>query len=177
MTQETLFENIKNHFQSIEICLQHHLRMPALILIYSGIDIFASLGRPADKDKATRKDYIEWCDRYLIPQGKISCTGIDLYAARCGVVHTYTMESDLSDQCKANEIVYAWGNRNPEDLQQVIDKAGFTQRVLHIETLAEVFRKGASAFLTELDGDSQKANLIVSRAGKLFKDNQKEFWR
>lgn len=177
MTQETLFENIENHFKSIEICLQNHLRMPALILIYSGIDIFASLRRPADKDKATRKDYIEWCDTYLIPQGKLSCTGIDLYAARCGVVHTYTMESDLSDNGRANEIVYAWGNRKPEDLQEVIDKAGFTQRVLHIETLAEVFREGASNFLYELDADSVCAGLVVSRAGKLFKDNQEEFWR
>ena len=177
MSQETLFENISNHFQAIEICLKNHFRMPALILIYSGIDIFASLGRPADKDKTTRKDYIRWCDNYLIPQGKVSCSALDLYAARCGVVHTYSMESSLSEEGKANEIVYAWGNRKPEDLQEVIDKVGFTQRVVHIETFAQAFREGASKFLAELDGDSEKADLVVSRAGKLFKDNQEEFWR
>ena len=150
--------------------------MPALILIYSGIDIFASIGRPADQAHTTIKDYIDWCDSYLIPQGKLSCSGVDLYAARCGVVHTYTMESSLSKEGKAREIVYAWGNGKPEDLQEIIDKASFTQRVVHIETLAEVFREGALNFLSELGADSERADLVVFRAGKLFKDQPKEFW-
>lgn len=175
LSKETLIENVSKHFQAIEVCLQNHLRMPALILIYSGIDIFASLGRPADKDNATRKDYIEWCENYIIPQGKISCSGVDLYAARCGVVHTYTMESSLSEEGKAKQIVYAWGNRKPDDLQEVIDKVGFTQRVIHIDILAEVFREGASIFLSELDSDPERAELVVSRAGKLFRDQPDEF--
>jgi hypothetical protein len=52
--------------------------MPALILIYAGIDIFASLARPKSKKKVTRKNFIEWCEKYIPPSGKLSCTGIDL---------------------------------------------------------------------------------------------------
>ena len=105
-----------------------------------------------------------------------SCSGVDLYAARCGVVHTYTMESSLSKEGKDREIVYAWGNGKPKDLQEIIDKASFTQRVVHIETLAEVFREGALNFLSELGADPERADLVVFRAGKLFKDQPKEFW-
>lgn len=172
MNKDALFENVARHFQAIELCLQNHCRMPALILIYSGIDIFASLARPKAKDKATRKDYIDWCEKYILPKGSLSCSAIDLYAARCEVVHTYTMESTLSEEGKANEIVYAWGNRKPEDLQKAIDSAGFTVRVIHIETLAQIFREGASDFLSELDDDPARAALVISRAGKLFKEQK-----
>ena len=105
MGHKALLENISRHNKAIDLCLSNHLRMPALILIYSGIDIMAALGRPRDKDEATRSDFIEWCDSFMLNGSELSCTAIDLYAARCGIVHTYTMNSRLSKQGKAKEIV------------------------------------------------------------------------
>ena len=177
MSKEALFENTGKHLKAIELCIESHCRMPALILIYTGIDIFASLARPKTKKKVTRQDYIEWCEKYILSSGNFSCTGIDLYAARCGVVHTYTMESQLSEEGKAREIIYAWGNREPEDLKGVLDTVGLTQLVIHIEALAGAFREGVAQFLSELDENKERAELVVKRSGKLFMDQPNEFWR
>ena len=177
MNKEALFDSIENHFKAIDLCIENHCRMPALILIYAGVDIFASLSRPDNKDKATRQDYIDWCEKYISPKSNLSCTGLDLYAARCGIVHTYTMESQLSEEGKARELIYAWGDRKPEDLQAVLDKVEFTQRVIHIETLSRSFREGVADFLSELENDNARAAMVIRRAGKLFKDQPDEFWR
>ena len=44
---------------------------------------------------------------------RFGVSGLDLYAARCGVLHTYTMDSRLSTEGKAKRILYAWGNDWP----------------------------------------------------------------
>ena len=41
MSQEIYVENIANLFVAIKHCLENKLFMPGLILLYSGIDIFA----------------------------------------------------------------------------------------------------------------------------------------
>jgi hypothetical protein len=177
MNNEALIENIERHLNAIDLCLKNHLRMPALILIYSGIDIFAALGRPAKKEFSTRKDFIEWCDRYMLQISGLSCSAIDLYAARCGIVHTYTMHSNLSKDGTAKEIIYSWGSQAPDPLQEVINMIGKPVYVIHIETLASKFKIGVMEFVSEVYKDQERLNLVLSRSSKLFKEQPKEFWR
>ena len=101
MSDSVLLHNIANHLRAIHLCLDNHLRMPALILIYSGIDIMAALSRPAAAEKVVRADYIAWAERYMRCQERLGVSGIELYAARCGVVHTATADSQLSNEGKA----------------------------------------------------------------------------
>lgn len=147
--------------------------MPALILIYSGIDIFASLSISKDKRKATRQDYIDWCNNYILSNRDLGCHGIDLYAARCSIVHTYTMNSNLSENGKATEIVYSWGKAEPDELQAKLDLAGLNACVVHLDTLAAALREGVTVFIEELEHDKSKADLVINRARKLFKDRPK----
>ena len=177
MSTEALFENTTRHIKAIDLCVENNLRMPALILVYSGIDIFAALNRPSGKEEGTRKDFKEWCERYLLSSGKLPCSAIDLYAARCGVVHTASSESRLSRNNEAAEIVYSWGNQSPEPLQKVLQSIGHTAHVIHVENLVDVFKKGVYRFLEEIGENENKVNIVVERAAKLFKDQPKEFWR
>lgn len=171
MLSDALNENIFNHISAIELCLKNHHRMPALILIYSGIDIFASLSCESGKNKATRSDFKEWCDKYLLPNYESECTAADIYAARCAIVHTYTSKSSLSESGGAREIVYAWGNRKPETLQQAIGLTTFKNTlVLHIDNLFEAFRVGVAAFLDEVNKQPELTNLVSERSRKLFKN-------
>ena len=124
MSEKSLQENIVAHLSSIELCLQHHYRMPALILIYSGIDIFSSLALPIEKEDGTRQDFINWTEKYITGVENFGCDAIDLYAARCGVVHANTATSSLSRKNQAKIILYAWGNRTPESLQTLVDTVG-----------------------------------------------------
>ena len=96
MSKTALEENVEKHFLAIDLCLENSLLMPALVLIYNGIDTFAALNREAKKDKVTRDDFINWCDRYIFPGNNLECSGQDLYAARCGILHTYIAVPDLN---------------------------------------------------------------------------------
>ncbi len=171
MSEEALQENVLIHLGAIDLCLQHHYRMPALILIYSGIDIFSSLARSQEKEDVTKQDFTDWAKQYITEKENIGCDAIDLYAARCAVVHTYTSTSSLSRKKKAKEIIYAWGNRTPESLQNVVDLAKIENVVvIHIDLLASAFKKGVAQFFDDMNNDEALADRVSRRTGKWFKN-------
>ena len=177
MSVEALLENVERHLQAINLCVENKLRMPALVLVYTGIDIFAALNRPTEKNSGTRQDFIGWCEAYLLPESGLKCTGVDLYAARCGIVHSYTADSQLSRENKATQLIYSWGDQSPAPLQNVLEKIKIPAHVVHIESLVAAFKRATRVFFSEIREDSQRRDLVVARAGKFFKDQPREFWR
>jgi len=177
MSNKALFESATRHVKAIDLCMANKFRMPALILVYSGIDIFSSLDRPSNKEEGTREDFKSWCDRYLLPNANLPCSSTDIYAARCGVVHTSSSESRLSRKQQASEIIYSWGTQGPEPLQSTLKNLGYSTHVIHIESLVDAFKKAVSAFIEDVGNDPERIRLVLSRAAKMFKDQPKEFCR
>jgi len=175
--EHALTENVTRHLGAISLCLTNHYRMPALALIYCGVDIFAALGRPQTQQHTTRRDFLRWCDRYLLPGSELSCSAIDLYAARCAVLHTYTSKSTMSREGLAREIVYAWGNKSGEELQRVLDMAKLPSKyvVVHIDTLASAFDKAVRAFILEALADPEQEAALYLRTKEFFKDTERIF--
>lgn len=176
MSTEALFVNISRHLEAIELCVTHKLRMPALILVYSGIDILASLNRPANKANGTRQDFMSWCETYLLPNSRMKCSSMDLYAARCGVVHAYSAESQLSRENKASEVVYSWGNQSPAPLQNILNEIGYSAHVVHIESFAQAFKRATEVFLAEVGEDIARLRLVTLRADSFFTDKPGDFF-
>src|SRR2546430_3498723 len=114
MSEQKLYRNLMLLGAGIEACLQNSLSAPALILLYSGIDTAGWLD--SDQQYATRSSFISWVDKYLLRAKKLACTALDLYAARCGLVHIFTPDSHLSARGDARRICYAWGRGRAEDL-------------------------------------------------------------
>src|ERR1700683_2927339 len=105
-TQDFLFQ----HIQSIKLCLDNGLIGPTLILAYVGIDAFGALGRPKGKRRNPREDFVNWAQRYLIV-GDFPPTGLELYGARCALLHNLSGESELSRKGRIRPVFYAWGDR------------------------------------------------------------------
>jgi len=118
--------NIETHVAAIHLCLKNHFRMPALALIYCGIDVLANLSRPADNSEVMKPDFVNWAERYMKCEELLAVSGLDLYAARCGILHTYTMDSRLSTTGRAKPILYAWGDKNPDEPMKVLRSLGRT---------------------------------------------------
>jgi len=171
MSKICLEENIEKHFLAIDLCLEKSLLMPALVLIYNGIDIIAALSREAKKDKVTREDFINWCDRYILPGNNLECSSQDLYAARCAILHTYTAVSELSKQGNASEIYYCLGNTEKEKYQKIIDSK-YPRKVVivTIETLDKAFKSGYLSFIEDIKKEPQKELLVYERASNFFLD-------
>jgi hypothetical protein len=162
---------------AIDLCIAARLRPPALILLYSGIDIAAAL----DSAKpSVRERFIDWVDKYLLPGSSLKCTADDLYGARCGLVHTYSPVSDLSKTGKVNTISYAWKPSTEAQLQKLVNAGAELSRRVNapIETfipvqgegLIESFRSGIAVFLADLENDPARANVAHAKVGHFFSD-------
>ena len=166
---DALEKNLDNIIKSIELCLNAKLQISSLVLLYSGIDIVAWLDRPVSKERATRKDFIRWVDDYLLPNTIIKYSAIDLYAARCAIVHSYSFSSRLSKEGEAKEIYYSWGKANIKSLQNDIDRRPKENAVaIHINDLLEAFKEGIEKFKLSLKNDKEKEKIVCGRANKYF---------
>lgn len=141
-----------------------------LILVYSGIDAMANLTMPAGKDKATRADFVAWAEKYLRfrDAGKnatLTLPGIEIWAARCAIVHTYSTEADLH---KKGEVKRQIGYGD-EFLPEVATKADVEHLVmLSIRGLVDAFSRGIVATLQDLKGDEARRQLFAERLGKMM---------
>ena len=106
MAIKELQYHIHELVSSIDICRKDRKLTPSLILLYSTIDIMAWLDRDENHKDVRRSDFIKWVETYLLPNYRFSCTALDLYAARCAIIHSYSSESSLSRNGEANMIFY-----------------------------------------------------------------------
>jgi hypothetical protein len=175
MSEQKLYENLMYLSKGVDACLDNKLIGPALILIYSAIDTAGWLG--SNDQFATRNSFIDWTNRYLLSTNTLSCTAIDLYAARCGLLHTFTPNSKLSSDKKARRICYAWGKSRGEDLQRTIDlaKTGTDYVAVKVEDLFAAWRSAVLAFTDELDSDAGRNAAVIAKAKTFFSAFGAEF--
>jgi hypothetical protein len=170
MSEPKLYESLMSLSKGVDACLDNKLIGPALILIYAAIDTAGWLD--GDDLFGTRKSFICWTNRYLLSTNALSCTAIDLYAARCGLLHTFTPNSKLSSDKKARRICYAWGKSRAEDVQRTIDLAqtGNQYVAVQVETLFAAWRHGVLAFTEELDANTARTVAVMAKAKNFFSE-------
>jgi hypothetical protein len=162
---------IEKHVEAIALCLRTGLPNPALILLYVGIDAFGALGRPVGRHRSPRKDFESWVDRYMIKG--LPVTSMELYGARCGILHTLGPDSTLSMDGRVRPIIYAWGNQEAESANIVLQEVAkrnpaITAVMLKVENLADTFVEGMSAFEKDVDADPLLKSAVAARAAKMF---------
>src|ERR1700724_1775650 len=126
--------------------------IPCLVLLYSGIDVAASLEPNLGHGVGDR--FKKWVDRYMLKSSSLKCTATDLFAARCAVVHTFTPESDLSKGGKARVMGYAFGTAELDKLNKASDITGQSRQVnVYARALIDAFYDGFRMYLAEVRAD------------------------
>lgn len=149
--------------RAVDLCLGEKLILPTLMLIYSGIDALAALEK--HQDEGTKRSFVRWADRYLAP--KMTCSGIDLYGARCGIVHSLSASSDLSRDRKARLVIYAWGTSKAEDLEAIAEALEWkNQVVIHISDLRDSFAEAIGEYFEDVATDEARVAMVTKNAGK-----------
>jgi hypothetical protein len=166
MSRDAFNQHVIDLIESIEDCLAKRRILPCLTLLYSGIDVIASL---ETNGRANREGFLEWVEKYLLKCGSFSCSAMDLYSARCGVVHTFTPESDLTRSGRARQIAYAWGTAK----QQSFDKASSIMEwkncvSIHMRDLIDAFQTASANYLEEIKADPARLNRMEKAAGLWF---------
>ena len=168
VSETKLYDNMMQLGAGVEACLEKRLIASGLVLLYSAIDIASWVA--SDNPNASVRDYFTaWVDGYMLPGKPLRCTALELYSARCGLVHTLTPDSRLT-QRGVRRIAYAWGIGTSSDLHKLIAMSGSSDKfvAVHVEELYEAWRFGLLAFTTELQKDPQKAAAVYERANKFF---------
>lgn len=167
-----VFENLKKELfkirEAIDLCISKKIVMPSLILIYSGIDVLGWLEYGDSLKSGPR--FRKWADSYILPLPRSSCNATDLWGARCGLIHTFTADSDLSRKNKARKIVYAWGTSEINTLNEMILLGKMNDYVaVKIEDLSGAFQNGIESFLVDSERRPEKAKTIYARANGFFR--------
>lgn len=125
-----------------------------MILIYSAIDAMGFLDAPPDQTSANRKSFQAWVKKYLLNNPEIQFNEIDLWAARCSVLHTFTSKSDLSNAGKARQIQYYSGPKDSLMAKAFVEAAndidGGAHVPGHIEDTYMAFLDGLGKFAGDL---------------------------
>ena len=143
----------------IETCVDTQLYLCALILLYSGIDGLAAL----ESGRANVSAFKKWVEDHLLPSADLQCTANDLYAARCGVVHTFSQESKRSRKGKAKTFLYVRDDTERKQLETSIDAVGrhgtrndaTGQVVIDIQKLYWAFQKGVKSFRADVHSNPE----------------------
>jgi cytosine/adenosine deaminase-related metal-dependent hydrolase len=136
------YQNYVQVVLAAEQCLAQDMQMPTLILIYSLIDSFA-WATAEDKNGEVRARFEDWLNSYVLPSTSLACTATELYAARCGLLHTLTSKAKLNASGKVRQIAYSWGTADPQALEKSLELIGRPDIVaVHTNNLLDAVKEG-----------------------------------
>lgn len=163
-----LSKNVEAVLRSVEDCLKNKRVLSSLVLLYTIIDVVSSLER--GDDEGTKAAFVRWVDQHLLPDAHIHCSALDLYAARCGILHSFSSESDLSRKKNVRPLIYAWGSADVSKLQKSADLLGRSDIAVHIDDLLACFRKALAAYLIDVQTDHGRFSRAARSAGLWLQD-------
>ena len=148
LTVVTVLVDLKNAFLSL---LRERRKNPALLMMYSFIDICAAL---VNDGKKKNRAIFEAClqDHAMMP-GK-PFTTYDLWAARCSLLHAYSPLGDHTEKGAKPIFYYSWPE-SPEEMRAALKSKGYTDYVLlNVEDIQWVALDVINSILMRLDRDS-----------------------
>jgi hypothetical protein len=157
---------LKDIGDSIKFTLKNGHISASLILTYSAIDCMASLIMPEEQKEVTGSDFKKWVDIYMKtdPVQSYQYRGVDLWGARCGLVHRYSPYSNVIERegCKVFQY-HDGGNHiyNPSINESVV--------MISAPRLINDFYEGMRAFLKNLIEDDKLREKAGRRIGNLFR--------
>ncbi len=147
-------------------CFANGSTLPGILLSYATMDIAASLTRPIGQPDTTGDDFKRWVEKYLLPGSRLNCSSADLWAARCGVLHTYSAASRLSRQGSAKMIAYVVGAMPPD--HPSIRFGNPNSLAVHIVDFRDATHGAVDRFRDDLDTDAELAARVQQHAHELF---------
>jgi hypothetical protein len=155
----------KKQLKAIATLWDAELPEALLIVVYSGIDAFGLLAAPPKVLDANRTTFKQWCEDYILPRLQTveggAITAVDLYAARCGVLHTSTPLSSLERDGNACQLFYEFKGKT--GVNMILSARQMPLRV-DIEKLTMAFKEGDVAFLKDLQNDTNRLKAADERA-------------
>lgn len=137
----------------------------SVIMTYIAIDTMAFLSMPLDKTKNGNKEFISWVDKYMKTDGMqtYQYSGEDMWAARCGKLHSYSAFSDYANKKSCKLYGYHDGSEhlyNPKESERLV--------LISANRLVNDFIAGLKAFFRDALKDKALKQKIDSRIKNVY---------
>lgn len=144
-------------------------RLPALLLLYSFIDVCASLTCEDPKAKNGER-FINYLKRYYLPNWD-DVTPEDLWAARSSLLHSFSAIGRNTKSGAARPIFYfAWPEKK-DAVRAVLDVKGYSNYVLlDVSDVKGISVWCFNSFLRRVQDEPDFENRVVSNSEHLLKD-------
>jgi hypothetical protein len=162
-----------------ELCLNNGYTTPALIILFSAIDAAAWVFC-LNPSGPTKQRFVDWVKRYFLTAGRMECTALELYGARCALVHSLSPQSTLSQDGKARQILYATQGSDLEVLRRMTVVSNLEIKpdgrmaecsryvAVHVNDLLSCFRQGLDSMFRESETNPALAERIRQRERKIL---------
>jgi hypothetical protein len=174
-TDTFIEEYVLSTLKATQLLHSNQLFGQLLVIIYSSIESMGLLDSPPTQTKATGETFKNWAKKHLLKSNSFDFNEVDLWAARCSVLHTFTSESDLSNDGKARQIQYYSGPKDAPLAQaflvatKAIDNGAHVPA--HVEDLYFAFLEGLKNFAKELSINCQSNQAYELRLRKVLQSH------
>ena len=157
---------ISDLIQEIKNCELAGATMAAVTLCYVCIDTMAFLSMPESQDNTTKTDFIGWVDAHLKshPNQPYEYRGVDVYAARCAVLHTWGAEAAAH---RKDPTIRQFGYTDGE-LHYYAPDVSDRLVLIGVPSLINDLVIGVESFLTAAKNDANLRERLNSRIEKVM---------
>jgi hypothetical protein len=142
--------------------------LPGFILLYTSIDILASLTRPENSERTDSGFFKDWVRSYMLTPLAVPCSADDLWGARCGLLHTLTAESDMSRSKGAKMLNYIGDDATAKAMQQKHDPTCSHDIFISTHHFVDAFLAACDRFAAEVRSNASLQKRAYSHAAKLM---------
>lgn len=160
-----IVEGPRGMLRGIDISVSSQCLVSAVTLMFSTVDALAALSRLPNQLRTNRNIFITWVEKYLLFSLPLPCNASDLYGARCGVLHTYSPVSGLSQYGEARPLFYQWHAGPDVNCQRDLPANAI---VVEIESLQSAVKAAARAFVVSERSDEALAARVAHHLPNLL---------
>ena len=160
INSEKFHKFINEQNKALKLLYDNNLHMPFLMILYTTIDIFGYI---------SGNDFDGFVNKYMSEKLE-DVTAVDLWGARCGILHSNSPESRHSKKGKARQILYCWGRGDLYLAKKIIEKSGKEDRYVAVK-IEELYRSlvyAINKYIKELDSNPKLLAVCEQRIGLFY---------
>lgn len=177
MSEEAFVKAGNDLVTAVDEAFKKNALLPAFIMLYSSIDIFASLTRPIAQQDTSGQVFKDWVKKYMIAGTSVSWNEEDIWGARCGLLHTYTVQSRSSRSGNARELHYISDREFAKYVQDQLDPNLQDKVFVCLGDLLKAFFEGFERFVTDVKNDAALQAIVFQHSEKLIVHYQEKIPR
>ncbi len=161
-----MWSGVSGLLEEIARCEKAGAITASISMAYIAIDTMSFLSLPSDREVHYRADFIEWVEKYLKADSSqlYNYRGIDVYGARCALLHAFGSGSDFHVKFPDAKIYgYHDGGKHGYD-PNLKDKLV----LIGVPSFLNDLRKAIAKFIEDCIGDADLLKRVEARLPKVL---------